>query len=540
VQQKKNRFNVLVVKKNQRLKIKFLFVDSGEVYDPTLSATPIDVTVSVVRGDNRFSAIIRNPISYLYTNATPDTNAYIERTVNSEFIFNYKVPEGMYPGMYTAVAKTVNGNSDIIIESKFEVKEEAYEPLPTVPMGNKSSVVTYKPSYEDINFSNMQSLLLVGHADGLELNSPIKIRSVQHAVELLNADMNSPLLRGAFDAYDAGAKNIFICAAAPMSEYVDDIDKRLISSTYIDYQSATPTSKTFYERYYERLSVTYSVLSVLDFIDVIVPLEVSIIKTGGIDFVSQLATYCNSFHNETGYVQIGVIGSRTNGITSEDIDEIENDESLSSKFTEYNISGNIISDFGRYVVPVYGEALFSHAQLDTTYINSVSAAVAGLIVSNPLNFGLVRKRIPGAMSVYGVNLNSLEMNRLDAIGINTIYRGNKARRAQPFQVYLTNDYTMANINSIFSKLPQMRLASYLSSSVKGFGYDSIGKFGYDKVINNTTQLLKKLKQDGVIVDYEFNAKPSSSESGVILLYINIVSSLGLKKINLSLAAGPGA
>jgi len=531
---------VLVVKKNQKLKIKFLFVDSGEVYDPTLLATPIDVTVSVVRGDNRFSAIIRNPISYLYTNATPDPNVYIERTVNSEFIFNYTVPQGMYPGMYTAVAKTINGNSEIIIESKFEVKEEEYEPLPTVPMGNKSSVITYKPSYEDINFSNMESLLLIGHADGLELNSPIKIRSVQHAVELLNADIKSPVLRGVFDAYDSGAKNIFICAAAPMTEYVDDIDKRLISSTYIDYASATPISKTFYERYYERLSVTYSVLSVLDFIDVIVPLEVSIIKTGGVDFVSQLANYCDLFHNETGYVQIGVIGSRTNGITSADIDEIENNDSLSNKFTVYNISGNIVSDAGRYVVPVYGEALFSHAQLDTTYINSVSAAVAGLIVSNPLNIGLVRKRIPGAMSVYGTNLNSSEMNRLDALGINTIYRGNKARRAQPFQVYLTNDYTMSNINSIFSKLPQMRLASYLSSSVKGFGYDSIGKFGYDKVIDNTRQILKQLQKEGTIVDFEFNAKPSSSEAGVILLYINIISSLGLKKINLSLAAGPGA
>lgn len=531
---------MLVVKKNQKLKIKFLFVDSGEVYDPTLLATPIDVTVSVVRGDNRFSAIIRNPISYLYTNATPDPNVYIERTVNSEFIFNYTVPQGMYPGMYTAVAKTINGNSEIIIESKFEVKEEEYEPLPTVPMGNKSSVITYKPSYEDINFSNMESLLLIGHADGLELNSPIKIRSVQHAVELLNADIKSPVLRGVFDAYDSGAKNIFICAAAPMTEYVDDIDKRLISSTYIDYASATPISKTFYERYYERLSVTYSVLSVLDFIDVIVPLEVSIIKTGGVDFVSQLANYCDLFHNETGYVQIGVIGSRTNGITSADIDEIENNDSLSNKFTVYNISGNIVSDAGRYVVPVYGEALFSHAQLDTTYINSVSAAVAGLIVSNPLNIGLVRKRIPGAMSVYGTNLNSSEMNRLDALGINTIYRGNKARRAQPFQVYLTNDYTMSNINSIFSKLPQMRLASYLSSSVKGFGYDSIGKFGYDKVIDNTRQILKQLQKEGTIVDFEFNAKPSSSEAGVILLYINIISSLGLKKINLSLAAGPGA
>jgi hypothetical protein len=183
----------------------------------------------------------------------------------------------------------------------------------------------------------MGSLLLIGHADGLQLNSPIKIRSVQHAVELLNADIKSPVLRGVFDAYDAGAKNIFICAAAPMTEYVDDIDKRLISSTYIDYQSATPISKTFYERYYERLSATYSVLSVLDFIDVIVPLEVSMIKTGGVDFVLQLANYCDSFHNETGYVQIGVIGSRTNGITSADINEIENNDSLSNKFTLYNI-----------------------------------------------------------------------------------------------------------------------------------------------------------------------------------------------------------
>lgn len=531
---------MLVVKRNQSLKIKFLFVDSGEVYDPTELATPIDVTVSVVRGDSRYSAVIRNPISYIYTNATPDPNAYIQRTANSEFIFNYTVPTSMFPGLYTAVAKTVKGNSEIIIESKFEVKEEAYEPLPTVPMGSRSSVVTYKPSYEDINFSNMQTLLLVGHADGLEINSPMKIRSVQHAIEVLNGDMNSPLLRGVFDAYDAGARNIFICAAAPMTEYVEDTDTRLVSSTYVDYDSATPTAKTFYERYYDRLSTTYSVLSVLDFIDVMVPLETSILNTDGVDFITQLAEYCDSFHNETGYVQIGVIGSRTNGISSSDISLMENNEVIEQKLTTYNLTGDISSDAGRYVVPVYGEALFSHAQLDFTYINSVSAAVAGLIVSNPLNFGLVRKRIPGAMSVYGSNLNSSEMNRLEAIGVNTIYRSNKARRAQPFQVYLTNDYTMADMNSIFSKLPQMRLASYLSSSVKGFGYDSIGKFGYDKVTSNTEQLLQRLKKEGTIVDYEFNAKPSSSEAGVILLYINIISSLGLKKINLSLAAGPGA
>jgi len=87
---------VLVVKRNQALKIKFLFVDLGEVYDPTQLATPIDVTVAIVRGDSRFSSVIKSPISYLYTNATPDPNAYIERSENSEFIFNYIVPEGTY------------------------------------------------------------------------------------------------------------------------------------------------------------------------------------------------------------------------------------------------------------------------------------------------------------------------------------------------------------------------------------------------------------------------------------------------------------
>lgn len=531
---------MLIVKKNDLIKIKFLFVDNGSAYDPTNQATPIDVTIGITRGDNRFSSIILNPISYLFTNATPDPNAYIEKSANSEFVFNYKIPENLFPGKYTVIAKTFKDTLEIIIESSFEVKDSQYNLQPTVPMGNRSSSITYRPSYEDLNSSNMQSVLLVGHGDGLELNSPVKIRSVQHAVDLLRGDNNSPLLRGVFDAYGAGARSIFICSAAPMFEYVQDFDQRLVSVNYFDVGLATPSSQTFYERYYERLEQTYSVLSELDFIDIIVPLETSIISTGGPDFITQLSNYLDEFHNTTGYVQVGIIGSKTRGVSSSDIDLLEANSVITNKLTEFNSLGQITSDKGRYVIPVYGEAVFSHSHLDFSYTNSVSAAVAGLVASNPLNIGMIRKRIPGAISLFGSSLNTSEMKRLELIGVNTIYRSNKARRSQPFEVYLTNDFTMAAMNSTFSKLPQIRLVSYLASKIKGYGYDTIGKFGYDTIVSSVSSLLSSMKKDKIIVDFEFKAKPDPTEKGVIILYINVISSLGLKKIDLSLAAGPGA
>lgn len=531
---------MLIVKKNDKIKINFLFVDAGEVYDPTNSSTPNDVTVSIIRGDNRFSSIILNPLSYLFTNATPDQNIYIEKNANSEFSFHYTVPENIFPGIYTVIAKTFKDDLEIIIESKFEVKESAYEPFPTVPLGNRSTRVNYKPSYEDINFSNMSSILLVGHADGIEINSPTKIRSIQHAVDLLNGNINSPVLRGVYDAYGAGARNIFICAAAPMSEYVSDLDQRLVSGTYLTTNLATPISQTFYEKYYSKLQETYSILEDLDFIDIIVPLETSIVSTGGVDFVTQLANYLDDFHNKTGYVQLGIIGSRTNGISVSDIQLIKDSTVLKNKLTQKNQLNQIISDKGRYVVPVYGEAVFTHPQLDTTYVNSVSAAIAGMLSQNQLNKGMIRKRIPGALSLFGVNFTSAEMAELESIGINTIYRSNKARRAQPYEVYLTNDFTLASLSSVHSKLPQIRLVSYLASRIKGFGYDTIGKFGYDKITSSVSGLLSDLKSDGTIVDFEFKAKPDPIDKGIIILYINVISSLGLKKINLSLAAGPGA
>ena len=535
--------NVSVVVSSGTASVTSALLNGGLSYDPIANGS--DVTVSVYRGLDQSGAIIGVPISYRYTNSTTSPDAYIERNGTTEFVFNYRIPENieaqnsLFSGIYTIVARTYIDGNLLSSTVQFELKDTLYDLVSGVGQGNKSATITYKPSYDDLNQTNMQSILLIGHADGLELNNPVKINSVQNAIDLLSGNKNSPLLRGVLDAYGAGARNIFICAAAPMSEYVLSVEDR--NKAYAVFNGQT--LKTFYEKYYERLIETYSIIKQLDYIDIIVPLEASIIKTGGVDFLSQLVHYCNDFHNETGYVQIGVIGSRGNGISSSDIELIQNSKYLRYKYTTFintTSSTQIASDIGRYVVPVYGEAVFSHLQIDNTYTASVAAAVAGMIAQSQLNMGLTRKRIPGALSLYGVDLNSTQLNTLDSIGINTIYRGTKARRGNVYEVYLTSDYTLSNVNSVFSKLPQMRLTSYVASQVKAYGYDYIGKFGHDKVVTSVTNMLSTLKKNGSIVDYEFKAEQSEQEQGLLILNINLTSSLGLKKINLSLSAGPAA
>ena len=73
--------------------------------------------------------------------------------------------------------------------------------------------------------------------------------------------------------------------------------------------------------------------------------------------------------------------------------------------------------------------------------------------------GIIRKRLPAGYSLYGADLSTESLARLDNLGINTIYRGRRAKRGNPYEVFISNDYTMASRNSVFSKLPQVRLAA---------------------------------------------------------------------------------
>lgn len=529
---------MLILNRGQSAQFKFIFVSEGNIYDPTNSATPIDIYFTVVRGTNGTGPIIDGPFSYLNQGATP-SGIYITKTNKYEFTLNYIVPENLFEGTYSIIAQTSDTLQILSISSQFQIKTSAITLSPVIVSSNKSTVVNYKPDYQDLNQSNTSTLLLIGHADGIELNNPIKVRSMQSAVDLLRADIKSPLLRGVFDAYAAGARDILICAAAPMSEYVANPALRNNSTKIFNLAAATPSSYTFYEKYYERLEETYSIIEDLDFIDMIVPLEASIVGTGNVNMVSQLATHLNNFHNKTGYVQLGVIGSRTNGISSIDIEELESNTNFINKFTQYNSNKTIAADKGRFVIPIYGEGVFQHQQLKTSYVGSVAASVAATFASKPLNMGLIRTRIPGVMSVHGNDLTQSEYNRLEAIGVNSIYRGKKSRRSIPFEVYITNEYTMAHPNSTLAKAAQMRLIARVVSEVRGFSYLSIGRFGYDKTVDKVRAFLEDLRSDNVILDFSFKVEVSPNDKGALTFYIELISALGIKKLNFAISTGPG-
>jgi hypothetical protein len=261
------------------------------------------------------------------------------------------------------------------------------------------ATISKRPIFDSLEeYYNTNSVLLMGHSDGVELNQIIRINSIQEATNLLGANTSSPLLRGIHDAFSCGSKSIFIMAVAPMSEYIDDISQRLTDMP-IFFSAETNSNLNFYEKYYERLAVSYDIAKGLDFIDIIVPLEVSMINTGSVDFIAQLALHCYSFNDTTGYVQIGIIGSKNNGTKDTDIQLLEQNTRLVNKFTTYSISGEIESDIGRYVVPVYGELTFNHIGFGKSYTSSAAAAFAGMMSSTPVYNGMIRKRIPGAYSV---------------------------------------------------------------------------------------------------------------------------------------------
>lgn len=468
-----------------------------------------------------------------------NSNASIAKTNNYEFTLSYTVPNAFADGVYSVLAQTTDNIANLNIVSSFQVKQSLVTLSPTIASAPKNSIINYQPTYEDLNQSNTSTVLLLGHADGIDLNYPIRIRSIQSAVDLLNADFNSPLLRGVLDAYSAGARDILICAVAPMVEYVSNIDDRTVSTTLFDLAAATPSSYTFYNRYYQRLATTYSLLRDLDFIDYVVPLEASMLKTGNIDFVTQLANYLLDFHNNTGYVQIGVIGSRSNGVSSDDISVLEANSIFKNKFTTYDYTGAISSDKGRFVIPIYGECVYQHPQLKKSYVSSAAAGVVGMLSSARLNMGINRTRMPGAVSVFGDDISQSDLTRLEAIGMNTVYRGQKTRRSIPFEVYVSNDYTMADSRSTLSKSAQMRLISRVVSEVRGFSVSAIGLFAYDKAVAKVRDYLISLKDAKIILDFGFNVEVSPSETGKLIFYIELISAQGLKQVNFAVSTGPG-
>lgn len=530
---------MIVLDRGQSVEFKFFFTLDNLLYDPTDQEVPKDIIAIVYRGDTSAGPIVDGPYSYLLAPQGIENFPAFDK-LSKSFTFIYTVPFNLFEGVYTVEFRTTTDFINLSKNFKFSVKKNATVLQASVASASKRSIINYKPSYKQMDQNNTGSVLLIGHADGLDINEVFKPKTVQHAIDVLGADVSSPLLRGFFDAYSCGARDIILCAAAPMSEYIADISQRNIPTDAFDQQSATPSLKTFYEKYHERLEETYDLVSGLEFIDIVVPLETSIVQTGEVNFTEQLVEHCARFFENTDYVQLGVIGSRSFNERNVDIEEILSNNDLVNKFTFFAENGQISSDYGRYVIPIYGEMVFRHLQISESYASTAAAAFAGMLSTQSLNTGMTRQRVPGALSVFGPDMSQEQADRLSIAGINYIYRGRKARQAIPNEVYISNDHTLANQLSVFRKVPQIRLVAALVNEVGSYRSTAIGKFGYENTVAKFTTFLDSMHSSGVIQNYTLNTSVDLRVSGKIYFDVKLVSALTLDEIDLSLAAGPAA
>jgi hypothetical protein len=537
---------MLVVSANSQLEIPFIYRSGVNYVNPTG-----DITIIFRRGIDGVGPVIMGPykisqsslttgVKYSFPEgefvafANEEPIHQIVRNSTGSYTLFLKTPKNLFDGLYsveiTALIDGVQDFKEINVQTKrgYTSYQDGYD------IGSKIIELGNRSRYSAIGDSTTMNTLLIGHTDAMEPYGIVKITSIQEGVNLLRGDFNSPLLRGMFDAYSAGARDIYLMSAGYMAEYVEDVNNRNIK--LFQDNDATPNSYTFYELYYNRLVECYRLVQDYEFIDLIVPLETSIINTGSVNFIKQLSTHCNTVQEKTGEVQIGIIGSKSNGIKEEDITEL-----LAKDFDIQNsiaVDGSIIRDDGKYVILIYGEAIFSHKQLQRSYASSLAAAVAGMLSSTRIDMGLTKTRIPSALSIHGIDLTAAQVEKLKSININTAVRGQRSRRAALYDIYITSDYTQS-ISPNYEDSSNVRLVSVIIKEIQSLGNVAVGKFGYEKVIRYVEDFLAALKSSRVVVDYRVDSFADRYEKGTLYFNISVVSSRTLREISFNVSTGKG-
>lgn len=529
---------MLILKPGESLEIPFVYRSGYDYVDPE-----DNIRIFFKRGSSGVGPIITGPYIYNLTLALASTpnltqyfssTDYLERLSEGSYNLKYKIPSNIFDGNYIVEVSTKLNGIDDIKEYNVQVKSTIQTSDTDYSIFGKEISVGSRSKYQPIGQFNTNNILLIGHTDALGRYEITKVGSMQDAVNLLRADVNSPLLRGVFDAYSCGARDIFIMSAGPMSEYIENIAERNVKI----FKDDVNETYSFYENYYNSLAKCYSLLEQYDFLDFIVPLEASMINTGTTNFARQLANLCHNIQVNTGEVCIGVLGSRNQGVNSEDVQTI-----LDTNFAiESEVESNdiITKDTGKYLIMIYGEATFAHRQLQVSYSSSLAAAMAGMLASTQVNFGVSNQRVASAVSGYGVELTTAQVRSLNRIGINCLTKGSRSRRfASPYDVYISGDFTQS-ISESFKDSANVRLAAMVISEVQAIGRNSLGKFAPYKIEEKVDALLKFLKVNDIIKNYSLNMYADKTDRGKIYFEITMLSSRTLREISFSVGSGRSA
>lgn len=367
------------------------------------------------------------------------------------------------------------------------------------------------PHYQVLGVGLTDRVFLLGHADGLSLNDPHQVVDIQEAVNLLGADAVSPLLRGLLEAYYGGARDIWIMAVAPMSEYTDD---------------PTLRNSGWYTTYRNRLQAAYDMLSEWDLVQILVPLTAPYYDAKGIDFLTPLATHCAGAFAVTGTIRIGLIGTQTGPITQAAVTAMATD-----------VRRNNIGEDGKFVSIIVGEGVFNNREMPTAYTNSLVTAAAAELSQLPYNRGLTHRTLPNIMSL-STQMTLAQLTQLTDAKLNPIALSTLGERGIPFQTVILTDNTLGVTGTDYWSIVQVRLVLHVIDMVRALARRYLGTIGYGSFRQEVGEFFQSLLMGNTVRDYSLNISRDLADPYKVLVDIAIKPYFGIRQINFVVDVGP--
>lgn len=370
------------------------------------------------------------------------------------------------------------------------------------------------PDYQVLNVGLTDRIFLLGHADGLEMNDPYQVIDIREAVTKLGADSNSPLLRALLECYYSGARDIWLVAAAPMSEYKDPVDR----------------DQAWYQAWAAHLTNTYNLLADWDIVQILVPLDAPYYDAMGVDFLLPLASHCNDAFALTGSIRIGLIGTQTGPLTDDNVMAMATDPRL-----------DLVGDAGKFVAVVVGEGVLNTKELPTLYTCPLVTAAAAELCQLPKDRGMTYRNL-SYISQLVTRPTSAHKEILTNAKLNPVALTSLGDRGGQYEAVILTDNTLGTTGTDYWSLAQVRLVMEVIEAVRTYGRRIPGApsgVAFDAFKRDVQNYFLQLMAGNVVRDFTLNINRSTFDYKV-LVDISIKPYFGLRQINFVTAVGPAA
>ena len=514
--------------------------DSDDVlFDPDL------LTLNIYRGTSVFFTAYTEKSAATYDmeyigyddyDYTYDAEYYLFTTSNmlklstGEYRANIYIPTFITPGIFTAKWVWEEDGVEQVFIERFVILDRPPTPSTIQDAPRRYGIIRESAQWRTMGIGLTDRVFLIGHADGLPLNDPQQVRDMRETINLMNGDPDSPLLRALLECYNGGCRDIWVVAAAPMSEYVEydptDIETRFTANDLWG-------GLNFYERYALRLETTYEILSEYDKPEIIAPIEAPFYDTRGVDFLTPLVNHCANQFTITGSPAIGVIGTRYAEPDIADVEAMASDSRLTAIDAE-----------GKFTMIAAGEGIYRLPQMPVSYTAPVQTSVVAALATAPIDKGVTFARLKNVLNIIGRNWKDEEVALLTNAGVNPAIRTQRGKRGEAYQSVLATDnvlgYTGQVGSSIFFSVVQIRLVSKVIAQVKALSNRRIGTIGFPILKQEIGDYLNSLSRSGVIRGHTFNMVRDPVDKNKALVDISLRPYYGLREISFTVEVGPGA